>query len=53
MKTKFLQYIIIQMVVKTGNFRFFPSRAAFRIMILIIFANPLRGNGMDFIVVET
>ena len=35
------------MVIKTKNFRFFPPVAAFRMWILIIFANPFRGNGMD------
>ena len=36
------------MVVKKGeNFVFFPPRAEFRIGILIIFANPFCGNGMD------
>jgi hypothetical protein len=35
------------MVVKTKNFSFFPPVAEFRIGILIFFANPFRGNGMD------
>ena len=35
------------MVVKMGKFRFFPPRAEFRIWILINFANPFCGNGMD------
>ena len=35
------------MVIKMGNFVFFPPAAAFRIWILIIFANPFCGNGMD------